>query len=421
MKRARHDSADRCGVTRRGFLQDAAALAGGVVAGPSVWAAEKKSPIRHVGHVVVADDKSACCGHPRQCGIKTFGGGELAVLYLRAACGGNTSSDVFPGPLDGPMSRADVVLRRSLDGGQKWLPENESVVWSNSLSAEKQGEFFSQDPANRPVLDMSRPEAMFFFGRTWIRLARSVKNTKLGWTCEVTASGLGTKASNAFQIRSIDKGRTWERVPLVLFDRPPGTSSLAKDNHPLVAMPDGALVGAMESERAVWLYGSECQGMTWQYLSLIAMEKAGVGRPCRAGLILLPSGRLQCYLCMLHEASASLCLSESDDGFSWREPRAIAGGVHDPWPLRLRDGRILVVFARRQRPSGIGAIVSEDDGRTWSAASAIRGDAGGPDIGGAVAAELGGGRVFAAYQYQLPHGNRPSRPPVIGGSLFELS
>ena len=56
---------------------------------------------------------------------------------------------------------------------------------------------------------------------------------------------------------------------------------LLKDNHPLVTMPDGSVVGAFSAgpPGAVWLYGSENHGMTWQCLSRIAVDDAGVGRP----------------------------------------------------------------------------------------------------------------------------------------------
>ena len=260
---------------------------------------------------------------------------------------------------------------------------------------------------------------MFFFGRTPIRLARTVRNTKLGWTCELKPAGVGAEPCTVFQVRSIDKGRAWERVPLVL-DPPPRMKSFWRDNHPLVMMPDGALVGALESEGAIWLYGSECQGMTWQYLSVIAIEKGDAAKPCCAGLVFLPSGRLQCYLLMLGRESDTLCLSESDDCFRWTQPRPIASEVHSPWPLRLRDGRIVVVFARRGGPGGIATIVSTDDGKTWSDAAMIREDAAGTDIGYPVATELDAGRMFAAYQYQRRDGNELGAACFIGGSFFEL-
>ncbi|MBM4051070.1 MAG: exo-alpha-sialidase, partial [Planctomycetes bacterium] len=312
----------------------------------------KKMNLRNTRHVTVDYDKKTYCGHPRQCGIGNFGG-ELAVLYWRAQCSYGTEKDVTDCLQDGLLNRGEVVLRRSRDHGETWPAQSEVIVWSNELPLEKRAEFLCQDPGRREVLDMGKPEAMFFFGRTCIRVAQSVKNTKQGWTSElrvVEPKGDSRKGADAafctlFQMRSVDKGQTWERVPLV-FGAPSKGTSLWKDNHPLVTMPDGALVGAMESEGALWLYGSECQGMTWQYLSLIAMEKPDVGKPSCAGLVLLPSGRLQCYMLK----GDAMCVAESDNCFSWSEPRPIASQCHGPWPLRLCDGRTVVVFARRQLP-----------------------------------------------------------------------
>jgi hypothetical protein len=370
------------GITRRHFLQEAATVSGGLVAGASLWAAGGRGTgLRNVRRVTVDRDAKTWCGHPRQCGIRSFGGGEIAVLYWRA-------------PKGDDLGRGEVVLRRSCDHGETWLPTDDVVVWSNALPFEKRAELLCQDPGRRSVLDMAGSEAMFFFGRTAARIRKAVRyDARLGWTCDVTATEPGAKAamSTVFQVRSVDKGRTWERVPLLL-DPPPGAKSFWKDNHPLVTMPDGALVGAMESEGALWLYGSECQGMTWQYLSRIAAGGAGCG-----GLIPLPGGRLQCHM-VVH---GSLCVSESENCFSWSEPRAILSDVRDPWPLRLRDGRIVVVFAR---PSGLGVVVSEDDGTSWLDAGAIAGD-----VSALVATELADGRIFAAYGDEF-----------IGGCLFEL-
>ena len=54
--------------------------------------------------------------------------------------------------------------------------------------------------------------------------------------------------------------------------------------------------------------------------------------------------------------------------------KRLRNGVHyrSPWSLRLRDGRIVVLFGRRKAPFGIGLIVSEDDGNSWSAEGIIR-------------------------------------------------
>jgi hypothetical protein len=88
--------------------------------------------------------------------------------------------------------------------------------------------------------------------------------------------------------------------------------------------------------------------------------------------------------------------------------------------LRVRDGRIVVIFARREYPPSIAAIWSEDDGKTWSDEAIIRDDANGSDIGYPVATQLDDGRVFTAYYYQLADGNAFGGTCFIGGSFFGL-
>ena len=79
-----------------------------------------------------------------------------------------------------------------------------------------------------------------------------------------------------------------------------------------------------------------------------------------ANLIMLPNGRLQCYMLMIMGGFHALCLCEFDDCFAWTAPRPIVRYGHgpwaprwqqgankgvpyrSPWPLRLRDGRIVV-------------------------------------------------------------------------------
>jgi len=78
-----------------------------------------------------------------------------------------------------------------------------------------------------------------------------------------------------------------------------------------------------------------------------------------------------------------------DGGNTWNEPEPIVGRggecwknpgskgniYRSPWPMFLKDGRILVVFAHRCLPMGIGGVISTDDGKTWSEEFVIRDDA----------------------------------------------
>ena len=97
--------------------------------------------------------------------------------------------------------------------------------------------------------------------------------------------------------------------------------------------------------------------------------------------------------------------------------------------MLIDDGRLLMIFMRRNPdPTGLYAIVSEDEGARWSPPICIRDDtiSAGPlgrvDGGYPVAILRADGRVFVAYYWQhddqdvLWHGGRKS----IGGTFFTL-
>ncbi|MBM3890507.1 MAG: hypothetical protein FJ388_15450, partial [Verrucomicrobia bacterium] len=163
--------------------------------------------LHNIRHIIVDYDRKTYCGHPRQCGIWNFGRGEIAVAYRRARCKYETEKDVSHSPAEGYMSRSDIVLRRSCDNGETWRPQDDVIIWSNSMPLEKKLAFLSQDPAQRETLDMNKPEAMFFIGFTSVSV-RDPKTKRL-----VKAA---PKISGAFQIRSVDKGHIWESAPLAL-------------------------------------------------------------------------------------------------------------------------------------------------------------------------------------------------------------
>jgi hypothetical protein len=113
-------------------------------------------------------------------------------------------------------------------------------------------------------------------------------------------------------------------------------------------------------------------------------------------------------------------VNETVNCFSWSDPKPIAENVFDPWPLRLGDGRIVIVYARKTGKPAIAAIVSENNGKSWSRESIIRDDAGGTDIGYPAAVEVGPGRVFAAYQYQVQDKSSFGGTRFIAGSICDV-
>ena len=110
-----------------------------------------------------------------------------------------------------------------------------------------------------------------------------------------------------------------------------------------------------------------------------------------------------------------------DHGETWRpEDEVVIGDNSRPLAERLRDGRIVVIFGRRKQPFGMGLIVSEDDGATWSAEAVIRADASDGDLGYPVATQLEDGRIFTAYYFMENDGNGFGGTRHIAASFFRL-
>jgi hypothetical protein len=379
--------------------------------------------IRDVEHVVIDYSPNHFAGHPLQGGIFNFGGGEIAVIYHRAACAYREPADVQHG-YGGYQSRAQHILARSYDYGRTWDRSDDVVLFDEAAPLAERRAFVTQAHNNltitRDSIDLSSPDAAIYFGRTW--------------------AGEGDPpALLCFAIRSGDRGRSWEHVP-TLINPPTDRGPIYKDAHPLVQMLDGTQLSAMSHNNAIWLYGTDDNGLTWECLAHICSDATGMGLPAYAALLLLPSGHLQCYTLNIGGQRTAIQMCHSDDGgYSWSTPRPIvrlgrspwtaqrqphqwAAGLyyHSPWPLRLADGRIVVTFSRRKPPMGLGLIVSEDEGATWSDEQILRADAIHWDLGYAVATEVGPGQILTAYYYPMDDGNAFGGTKYLAGTHFTI-
>ena len=180
-----------------------------------------------------------------------------------------------------------------------------------------------QPDSPREWIDLSQPDSALYFGRSY--------------SGEPWPNGVPQQVSYA--LRSRDRGRTWESTPGII-EPPPGHTHMRKDNHPVVRCPDGTYLGAftvVSSPRMVALYGSNDDGATWDYLAQITSDRLERGFPSYPGLILLPSGRLQCYFLTIDGQRNAIQQTYSDDGgYTWSEPKPIVAWGHSPW-VTLRD------------------------------------------------------------------------------------
>ena len=380
-----------------------------------------------------------------------YGNGEIAVLHSHASSRYEVRDDIDHSFTTGYASRAKILLQRSLDGGETWPREHDVVVWDESRPIEeKRAILYRADEPDvaREQIDLTSPDAAVYFTKA------ATGPPRPAWRAE--EHGEPQPTSESFAFRSGYRGRTWEEVPTRVTH--PFWGSVDKNGYPPVQFPDGTLMAAMAfwdpmfkqvervSPGGVAVYCSDDSGLTWEYVAEVASDPTGLGRPVYQCLILLPSGRLQCYMLNVGALRHNIIqMSYSDDGgYSWSEPKPIVAwgqspwaslsrqyawsgarhhGVHyrSPWPLQLRDGRIVVIFGRRKVPFGMGLIVSEDDGGTWSTEAVIRADASDWDLGYPVATQLDDGRIFTAYYFMEDDGNNFGGTRHIAGSSFRLA
>ena len=414
--------------------------------------------LEDVRHTKVAYSKDTYRGHPRHHGMFNFGGGELAIIYNRAPCAYEKPDDVrhdFH-----YMERSEQVLTRSYDSGETWPASEEVVVWQRGGSIDHLRTRLWPEDGGREELDMTLPGACFFFGRSWA-----------GKTIHDAGRGGLVAAYVTFSLRSVDKGRTWERVP-ALFAPPAHASSVLLNSHPPVRMPDGSLLvvltvgggGDPRQYKEAALYMTDDNGLSWEYMNPVVRDPTGVWGYTYAALIMLPTGRLQCYTMRQNVNSSHgnwACLNYSDDGgLTWSDVRPIGQYGYSPWverrkpgqystpravrdpagrpmqtyepmptgaalcrspyPLLLSDGRIVVLYGRRKPPYGIGGWVSDDEGATWSREFVVRDDANCSDLGYPVATELDDGRVFTTYYFNEDDGNKVGGTRFIAASTFRI-
>ena len=373
-----------------------------------------------VSHVRIFYHENMYAAHPNRGGIWNFGGGEIAVAHMLKPVDYTTGEGVHHGYSNN--TGAGVMLNRSYDGGQTWPKDEKSWIWNNDRPVEEIHDWLYERPDQHECIDMSHPGSIMHFGLThYLR--------------KPTDPGSAPIYGNfAFCLRSRDRGRTWEARPSPV-PPPPYAEGLLVANLGYVTFPNGVLAIAASGGGTAY-YVSYDQGLTWDFVSKIALDSTGHYQYTYAGVHLLPDGRLMCSMHrLLRPLGDYPCVAFSDDGgMTWSGPRYIVrpdrvpaealpglgsfelpterhnwfnddgkptgawfNSYRSPAALVTRDGRIVVIFGRRRPPYGIGGVVSDDLGETWSQEFVLRDDGASGDCGYPVLTELDDGRIFTAY------------------------
>jgi hypothetical protein len=194
--------------------------------------------------------------------------------------------------------------------------------------------------------------------------------------------------------RSVDNGRTWQRTRVVLEGHEEKKGTTLSRN--VVELPDKTLLlgVSINGTNVGYLWSSRDNGETWDKSLRVKIPDYG-NRPydnadgffsedftyrARSGKLLhfircgppspmypMQDGR---EVPKGDDGIDRMLLGESlDGGHTWIHLRDFGDyGMHYPRVLRLQDGRLLLTFTRRSifYPIGLQAVLSQDDGETWS-------------------------------------------------------
>ena len=394
--------------------------------------------ITDVEHTTICRNEAEYISHPRQFPFRYFGDGEMMVGYHRTAC--DYEELLSTHHSQGRLCHATEMLRRSTDGGKTWPDEDEVAVFDTTMPRDEMRQFVYGEGRPREQYDMFSPDSVFFFVKACL-----------------APTGRGMPICCG--LRSPDRGRTWEKTPTVVEHSFGARTWAHVPGGGVVRMPDGkTLITSVTLQyphgRAV--YSSCDNGLSWQFLGCPAHDRSERGWFTYGSPLLVGPDELHFYcLHMAWKGQATrgrentVVMSVSRDaGRTWSDPVPIVGQgtscwdeslarrggsgelgeylvcsqpYRSPWSVLLNDGRILVLFGRRREPTGIGAVLSEDRGKTWSEEFIIRDDASSSDVSYPVGCQFEDGRIFTAYYHTDADGNKFGGARHIAGTTFRIA
>ncbi len=367
--------------------------------------------LEDVRHIIVHRDENMYLYATNRGGIWNFGDGEIAVAYLVVPMDYSIMKD---GPnqrwsrhCGGPRSmwsrherwgsESGCIISRSFDNGETWPDEERQWIWNNDRTTDEILDWLRPRPrAEREEIDLGETDSIIHFCHgVYLK-------PPIGSVGSESGFDLGhPRHPPSFSLRSRDRGRTWEKHATAI-EHPvwaPEGGYLGV-NLGYVRFDNGVLgiVGAIYWRHALCYYVSYDNGISWEYCSEVVRVSPHLIRSAPGvdkygytygGVHRLPDGRLMC--CMYQIPPEMPCVAFSDDdGMTWSPPRFFTspgnqfGNMADPEPERplndvalanrwrcpsalvLRDGRILVLFARRTANLGAAAGSSESSARIWA-------------------------------------------------------
>jgi hypothetical protein len=334
-------------------------------------------------HSIVYKENGRFGGWPANHGIWSWG--DEIVAGFRSA-----HFKVMPvGHARDPERPQDEWQARSVDGGKTW-------------SVEKPPE-------------LVRPENG---GKAPVECPGGIDFSNPGFALMCRSSG-ETPHSRFYY--STDRCRTWKGpYNLPLFGQPrimARTDYLVDSSNQLSIFLTAAKRNGKEGH--VFMARTTDGGKTWKFVSWIGPEPEGFS--IMPSSLRLSETRILTTIRRKEGADHWIdAWVTDDDGASWRflnRPVPSTGGSvgNPPSLLRLKDGRLTLIYGYRSAPYGIRARLSNDNGLGWGGEIILRNDAGCWDLGYPRSVQRPDGKIVTVYYYN----DHPDRERYIAATIWE--
>lgn len=359
---------------------------------------------------------------------------KLAILMLLAA---------LPLAAQQPSSAKNVVVYHGDGRFGGWPANNGMWSWGNEMLVGFSLGYFKNVERGHAI-DPARPSVLRFArsldgGETWKIEEPHFLNAE-GKEPEPGDSPGGfdfTHPDSAVALRMVssgrgysrfyytkDRGKTWAGpYKLPTYDRTgiaARTDYIVNGKHDLMAFITAHKVNGREGR--VFAVRTTDGGKTWNFVSWIGPEPAGFS--IMPSTLRLSNNRLLTTLrrkenLVQHWIDAWI---SDDDGKTWtffNRPTPSTGGSqgNPPALLKLKDGRLALIYGYRSAPYGIRARLSKDEGTTWGEEIVLRNDAGCWDLGYPRAVLRPDGKVVTVYYYN----DAPDRERYIAATIWDPS
>jgi len=197
-----------------------------------------------------------------------------------------------------------------------------------------------------------------------------------------------------------DGGKTWTRPIRVPVNTPHGFIVL--NNGDLGYFGKGYREDLMGPAGPIQYAVSKDGGFTWEVRGSVPIPAEELDHFHEPHMIELKDGTLMAAIRWEYPLYTYLSFSK-DGGYTWTEPKQIENVAGSPpHLLRHSSGAIVMVYGYRLPGCGQRAIVSYDEGQTWSEEIIIRDDGPSGDLGYPCSIELDDGSIYTVYYQQLP-------------------